>query len=213
MSAGRNRWIAAWAFAAFMALACGGAAAASVTVPVSSPIPGVSAPALTAPIEIPALPPAPPNPLPKTAPATAAPISSPAPPPAADPVPGAANVRQTRVPVEPAARTYRRGQPTAASASRARADGSRPRGTRRAKRGRGSRSDATRDAPSTYAQSKFDRLGKIVESLTPAPLASDFPGGTSSAALSWAVPMLAIMLPIGLCGLLQLARRPREVDG
>ena len=30
--------------------------------------------------------------------------------------------------------------------------------------------------------------------------------------MSWAVPLLAIMLPIGLCGLLQPGRR-REVDG
>jgi hypothetical protein len=31
--------------------------------------------------------------------------------------------------------------------------------------------------------------------------------------MSWAVPFLALMLPIGLYGLLRLGRRAQEVDG
>jgi hypothetical protein len=213
MSAGRNRWIAVLAFAALMALPCGEAFAATVTVPAASPVPGVSTPALTTP-DLPVLQLAPPSPLPQAAPATVAPTSSPAAaPPAADPARGDAAVRLARIPVEPAARTYGRGHASAASARRARGDGSRSGGTRRAQRARGSRSGSPREALPTFGQSKLDRLGTIVDSLTPAPLAGDFPGGTSTAAMSWAVPLLAIMLPIGLCGLLQLGRRPREVDG
>jgi hypothetical protein len=213
MSAGRNRWIAVWAFAALMAFPCGEAVAASVTVPAGSPIPGVSTPALTTP-DIPVLQFAPPSPLPQPAPATVAPTSSPAAaPPASDPASRAEAVRVARIPVEPAAQSYGSGHASAASARQARTDGSRSRGTRGAQRARGSRSGTSREALPTFGQSKLDRLGRIVESVAPAPLASDFPGGTSTAAMSWAVPLLAIMLPIGLCGLLQLGRRPREVDG
>jgi hypothetical protein len=60
----------------------------------------------------------------------------------------------------------------------------------------------------TFGRTRFARLGKLIETITPGPLASEFPDSAASG-MSWAVPMLAIMLPIGLCGFLQAARRPR----
>ena len=113
MSAGRNCWIAAWAFAALMAIPCGEAVAASVTVPADPDSWRLDTGADHA-----------------RHPGTAACAVEPAPtggsgdrrtrelpaPPSSDPAPRAASVRLARIPVEPAARTYGRGHASAASA-------------------------------------------------------------------------------------------------
>ena len=206
MSAGRNRWIAAWAFAALMAIPCGEAVAASVTVPAGSPIPGVSTPALTTP----------------DIPVTAACAVEPAPT-------GGSGDRRTRGPGTAVVRSGATGRirPPGTHSGGAGCSDLRQRPRVRCKR----KTEACRwvavsrnsagPARSRLAFRRSEALGVWAIQTRPAGhdrrlahllLASDFPGGTSTAAMSWAVPLLAIMLPIGLCGLLQPGRR-REVDG
>jgi len=45
---------------------------------------------------------------------------------------------------------------------------------------------------------------------SPAGFFGDFPDGTPAPGMGWALPLLAIMLPIGLSGFLQAARRSTE---
>jgi hypothetical protein len=213
---GRNPRIAAWACVAFLSLGCGPAAGASLTVPAAPPI-TTAAITLPTPLEIPSLPVTPQNPLPQAPPATtASPAPAPTPPTPAAPSEqprAAATANQTRIPVEPAVRTFdASGRPNnSAGARQARAAffGR----ERRAQRSRASRIRAAERLPK-FQPSRFDRLGKIVDSLSPSPLPTIFPGGESQGGgLSWALPLLALMLPIGLCGLLQLSRRTGELDG
>lgn len=157
------------------------------------------------------------NPLPQVPQTTTAPPAS-APTPSAPAAPAeqaqpATTAHQARIPVETGARTFGAGGKSTSNPSRRQVHASSFQRARRAKRSRASRSGA-RDRFPTFAPSKFDRLGKIVDSLSPAPLPTIFPGGNSEGGgMSWALPLLALMLPIGLCGLLQLGRRAREVDG
>jgi hypothetical protein len=213
---GRNRRIAAWAFVAFLALGCGRAAGASLTLPATQPI-TTAAVTLPTPVEIPSLQLTPQNPLPQvpqttTAPPAAAPTASAPAAPAEQPRP-TTTAHQARIPVETGARTFGTSGRSTSRASQGQVHASSFQRARRTKRSRASRSGATKRLP-TFAPSKFDRLGKIVDSLSPAPLPTIFPGGDSDGGgMSWALPLLALMLPIGLCGLLQLGRRAREADG
>jgi hypothetical protein len=213
---GRNPRIAAWAFVAFLVLGCGRAAGASLTLPATPPI-TTAAITLPTPVEIPSLPLTPQNPLPQAPQVTAPPAPAPAAPaPAAQAEraqPGA-TARQARIPVESAtARTFGSPDRSTSSAGQGRAHASSLRRARRTQHSPPSR-DGTGERLPTFEPSRFDRLGKIVNSLSPAPLPTIFPGGDSdSGGMSWALPLLALMLPIGLCGLLQLGRRAREVDG
>ena len=213
---GRNQRIAAWAFVAFLALGCGRAAGASLTLPATPPI-TTAAVTLPTPVEIPSLQLTPQTPLPQvpqttTAPPAAAPAQS-APAAPAEQGRPATTAHQSRIPVETSARAFGTGGRSTSRASQGQVHASSLQRTRRAKRSRASRSGAKANLPK-FAPSKFDRLGKIVDSLSPAPLPTIFPGGDSEGGgMSWALPLLALMLPIGLCGLLQLGRRSREVDG
>jgi hypothetical protein len=214
---GRNQRIAAWAFVAFLALGCGRAAGASLTLPATPPITSAAI-TLPTPVEVPSLQLTPQNPLPQvpqttTAPPAPAPTASSAPAAPAEQAQAATTAHQARIPVETGARTFGTNGRSASSPSRGQVHASSFQRARRAKRSRASRS-GTKERLPTFAPSKFDRLGKIVDSLSPAPLPTIFPVGDSEGGgMSWALPLLALMLPIGLCGLLQLGRRPREVDG
>jgi hypothetical protein len=213
---GRNQRIAAWAFVAFLALGCGRAAGASLTLPTTPPI-TTAAVTLPTPVEIPSLQLTPQSPLPQvpqttTAPPAAAPTASAPAAPTEQPQP-ATTAHLARIPVEAAARTFGTGGGSTSHASQGQVHASSFQRTRRAKRSRASRSGAAERLPK-FAPSKLDRLGKIVDSLAPAPLPTIFPGGDSEGGgMSWALPLLALMLPIGLCGLLQLGRRATEGDG
>jgi len=197
-------------------LGCGRAAGASLTLPTSPPITSAAI-TLPTPVEVPSLQSTPQSPLPQvpqttTAPPAAAPAASAPAAPAEQAQPATAH--QARIPVESGARIFGTGRRTTSnSTSQRQVHTSSVRRARRAQRSRALRSGARERLP-TFPPSKFDRLGKIVNTLSPAPLPTIFPGGDSEGSgMSWALPLLALMLPIGLCGLLQLGRRAREVDG
>jgi hypothetical protein len=198
-------------------LGCGRAAGASLTLPATPPITSAAI-TLPTPVEVPSLQLAPQNPLPQVPQTTAAPpaaapaASAPAAP--ANQAQPATTAHEARIPVETGIRTFGNGgRSFSSTAGQGRVRASSFRRARSAQHSRASRRGAAERLP-TFPPSKFDRLGKIVDNLSPAPLPTIFPGGDSQGGgMSWALPLLALMLPIGLCGLVRLGRQGREVDG
>jgi hypothetical protein len=212
MAPGRNRRIAAWAVVAFMALGYGCAQAATLDLtPATTSLKQVSSvssvPVLPSALQLPATPAAPPlvaTPLPPSTPATA-PSAAPA---ATSPAPSqAVSVRSSRVGHEPSAHTT--ASRPSAGANHLAASGRTPRA--RGPHGRRTRvshaARAKRNQFPPIERSKFDRLGKLVDAGSPSQAFNDFVERNSTTGMGWAVPLLAIMLPIGLCGFLGAARR------
>jgi hypothetical protein len=207
--AGRNRRIAAWAFIVAMAFGCREAAALDLSAPASSltqtsaasPIPALPG------IPVPSL--VPPNPVPVPVPANEAPTTSEPAPPPNSPASTSAPAQASRVLDEPASRTAGNAREADAATDPAPTGVSKYRAQRRARRVRGSQSlGARRKQPPAFERSRFGQLGELIDAGSPSQIFTDFSGGTPGSGMSWAVPLLAIMLPIGLCGFLQSSRRP-----
>jgi hypothetical protein len=209
MAAGRNRRIAAWAFVATMVVVPGQAGAAVLDTPASTPkvaglasalpaLPGLTSPAIVAP-----------NPVPVPVQPTAAPSAPPPAAPQVAAVTAGVPAQLSRVAVRSRGAKLTQTATTARSKPTARSIAGRPQRTSqtRASRAKGS---AHKVLP-TYGPSRFDRLGQMVEAGgSPAGFFGDLPDGTPGSGMGWAVPLLAIMLPIGLSGFLQAARGPRN---
>jgi hypothetical protein len=202
--AGRTCRFAALATVLTLALGTGNAAAAELTTP-AGPMTTPDLPAL------PALP---------VAPAVApAPASAP-PPQAAPAAPAAPSVQHPAT----ARRTARNGSLTRSrTATPPRDAPSKVRGTTSATRTAGGDEARPRDrsrraerAPLAGSRSPgrwtgepsgFARLGEALDPGAQTPLSTAFPSGIGTSGLGWAVPLMAIMLPIGIFGFLRTARR------
>jgi hypothetical protein len=214
MAEGRNRRIAAWAFIAAMALGPCEAVALDLDQPSSSPIqtpalsalpalPSISIPSLTSPSPVPVL---------------VQPTEAPSPVPAQVPAPSPGTPATTGAPAhssralgERGGQTAGRGVKTGVVAAPVQTGKSRSRALRRARRARTAHPRrAKRNVLLTLEHSRFGRLGELVQAGAPASALSDFPAGPSGSGLGWALPLLAIMLPIGLCGFLRAGRQSRE---
>jgi hypothetical protein len=204
---GRNRRIAACAFALAMSLGCGQASALDLNAPASQ---------LTASTGLPALPTLP-DVLPAPAPVMpAAPAPAAAPGPSATPASSPSAVASSSTPAGPAGVTrpvFRetRGTEGPAKTGVAHAAGFGPR-ARKADRSRRSGAHRTGNPLPVYEPSAFDRLGRAIDISSPSHFFGEFTGGGTSSGMSWAVPLLALMLPIGLCGIL-LTVRQRQATG
>jgi hypothetical protein len=210
MASGRNRSVAACAFVLAMALGAGQASALDLNAPAGQ---------LTAATGLPALPnlPTVPEILP-TSPVTAAPAE---PTPAESAAPAVlANdsapvvASHSSGPVASTGRTFHTAG-TAASFPGSRGADSAGAGshTRRVRHLHRSSRRGTRQQLPTYEQSRFDRLGRALDLSSPPQFFGDFTGGGSSTGMSWAVPLLALMLPIGLCGILATVRQRQPSAG
>jgi hypothetical protein len=205
---GRNRSVAAWAFALAMVLGCGNAVALELGTPSTALAQPVAVPSVPS---LPALDILPPVQAP-TVPPPAAP-AQPSQPPPASPAAGAPRAPQAaRVPIrEQVTGRYAAAGLTPARPASAAASGtgpSRPTSARKGERTRARATRARREPAATLEKSPFGRLGELPEGPSPVPLLTEFADGSPASGMSWAVPLLAIMLPIGLCGFLQARRRP-----
>jgi hypothetical protein len=210
--AGRTARIAALIFGLTLVFGAGDAPALDISGP--APVQAAVAPLPTLPalgnLSAPALPvsptsptPAPAQPTPTTTeqPASAAVTESPSP------------MRRTagtpmRVLREPHARLLgnevrsgsRSGQPRRHVRQRPAHQGKRSRSPRPSR--------SRRPGLALFSPSRFDQLGQATEAGRSSPLLTGFGGDVrASGGLGWAVLLMAIMLPIGLCGFLQIARR------
>jgi hypothetical protein len=203
MAEGRTRPIAALALALTLAVGCGEAAAADLTpaapiavpgVPALPALPGTPAVSTTPPSGSPAGPTGPAAVGEPTRPATVAPRSEPN-----------AVVRPSRVARDQGNPTTARPQTPDANATPTR--GSTPREAANARRNHARSASRKRAARQTFGPSQLGRLGQATEAGSSSAVLADFPGDLQTSGMSWALPLLAIMLPIGLCGFLQAARR------
>jgi hypothetical protein len=79
---------------------------------------------------------------------------------------------------------------------------------RKARRSRGSRSSRSeRRARPLLSPSRFGHLGDVAGPAPASPFLSGLGDDSPASGMGWAAPLLAIMLPIGLGGFLQTARR------
>jgi hypothetical protein len=206
---GRNRSIAACAFVLAMAFGCGQAWALDLNAPATQLTTATGLPALP---QLPTVPEILPTPAPAAStPAEPTPAESVAPTNDSSPVATGSRFSSPVVSAEP---TFHTASTTASSARNRGVNlagsGSR---TRQARRSHRSGRTAKGQALPTYEQSRFDRLGKALDLSSPAQFFGEFSGAGSSAGMSWAVPLLSLMLPIGLCGILATVRQRRPSTG
>jgi hypothetical protein len=208
MTAGRTARIAALVFALTLAFSPGEAPALELpgVESAQAAVPGVpSLPALPSITALPTAPAPPTAPLAQPAPAPAQQSSSP--PAARGSSSSSATPKLHRLIPRESGRLLGGSDPRAGSTPSA-ARISRVASHRKARRPRASHSSpAGRHALPSVLPSRFGHLGDVAEPTLASPFLSGVGNDGPASGMGWAAPLLAIMLPIGLCGFLQTARR------